>query len=137
MVKIIYGRRGSGKTNRMITMAKEEALNSRGNVVFVEKDNRCMLDLPHAIRYVNAAEYIDKDVDVFCGFIQGMIAANFDIVTIFIDALPSITGLATDAELESFFQKIVTMSEKNNVDFVLSISGNQDDPVAYLKDYII
>lgn len=137
MVKVIYGLRGSGKTNRMINMAKDEAKKSNGHVVFVEKDNRCMLDLPHEIRYVNISEYIDKDVNVFCGFIQGMIAANFDIVTIFIDALPSITGLSTAAELEAFFQKILAMAEKNNVEFVLSISGNQDNPEEFLKSYII
>ncbi|MGI6316249.1 MAG: hypothetical protein ACOX17_06170 [Christensenellales bacterium] len=137
MVKVIYGKRGSGKTNRMIHMAKEEALTSPGHVVFVEKDNRCMLDLPHQIRYVNVSEYIDREIHTFFGFIQGMLAANYDIVTMFIDALPSIAGLKSAQELRKFFDTICLMSKKHNINFVLSISGTDDGPEDFLKDYII
>jgi hypothetical protein len=76
MIKVIYGKRGSGKTQRIIALAKSEAQACKGHVVFLEKDNRCMLDLPLEIRYVNAAEYSIKDPDIFYGFVSGMLAAN-------------------------------------------------------------
>jgi hypothetical protein len=137
MIKVIYGKRGSGKTKRIIAMAKEEAAACKGHVVFLEKDNRCMLDLPHEIRYVNAGEYSIKDPDVFYGFVSGMLAANFDIVDVFIDALPSIIGLTADVELENFFNKLRHLSEQMQVNMIMSVSAGDGPAPAFLEPYII
>jgi len=137
MIKVIYGKRGAGKTKRIVSLAKSEVAACKGHVVFIEKDNRCMLDLPHEIRYVNAGEYAIKDPDVFYGFVSGMLAGNFDIVDVFIDALPSIVGLETDVQLEAFFAKIKALSEKNQVNIIMSISAGEGNPPAFLEPFII
>ncbi len=138
MLKVIYGKRGSGKTKRIISLAKSEAETCSGLVVFLEKDNRCMLDLPHEIRYVNAGEYSIKEPSTFYGFVRGMLAANFDIQEVFIDALPSIIGLKEDIELEGFIADMQRISDQNHVNIIMSVSAPGDNPPpAFLEPYII
>jgi len=136
MIKVIYGKRGSGKTQRIVAMAKDEAKVTNGHVVFLEKDKRCMFDLPREIRYVDTSEYNLKDPNSFFGFVNGMVAADYDIKDIFIDAMPSIMGLGTDAELEGFFKKLVELSAKLQVNFVCSVSAGDVIP-EFLKAYVI
>ena len=137
MIQVLYGKRGTGKTKRIIALAKQQESETRGHVVFVEKGNRCMLDLPHAIRYVNAGEYGVRDPEMFYGFIAGMLAVNFDITDLFIDALPSIAGLQNAEEAQGLFGQITTISEQQGVNLVISMSGPDGEAPEYLKPYII
>ena len=57
MIQIIFGKRGSGKTKRIIDMANASIRESKGDVLFIDDDNRYMFDLKHQIRFVNASEY--------------------------------------------------------------------------------
>jgi len=137
MIQVIYGPRGAGKTKRILNMAKDELVKSRGHVVFIEKDNRSMLSLPHAIRYVNAAEYGVREADKLYGFISGMLAADFDIVSIFLDAMPSIAGLDSALEAEELFTKLAGVMEERGVDLTVSMSAVEGDVPEYLSSYII
>jgi len=42
MLKILVGKKGVGKTKRIIQMANEAAGGAKGNVVFIDDDNRYM-----------------------------------------------------------------------------------------------
>lgn len=137
MVQVIYGFRGSGKTKRIMDMARGALDEAKGHVVFIEKDNRCMLSLPHEIRYVNASEYGVRTADRLFGFISGMLAANFDIVTLFLDAMPSIAGFASAEEAETFFNDIVRVTQERDVDLIISMSASEGDVPEYLKPYLI
>jgi hypothetical protein len=137
MVQVIYGFRGSGKTKRIMDMAREELNKSKGNVVFIEKDNRCMLTLPHDIRYVNASEYGVRTSDKLFGFISGMLAANFDIVTVFLDAMPSIAGFESARDTEAFLNDIIRVTQERDVDLVISMSACEGDVPEFLKPYLI
>ena len=39
MINIICGEKGSGKTKKILDLANERALNSKGTVVFLDKDD--------------------------------------------------------------------------------------------------
>ena len=72
----------------------------------------------------------------FLFFLCGMLAQNFDISVIFVDAFLKL--VKTDIEnTENFFQRLAELSEKHNVKFVLSV--NVDDAVApeFIKKYFI
>ena len=56
MIRIIYGKKGSGKTKKIIDAANEAVKYSTGELVFIDDDNRYMYDLRHEIRFVNATE---------------------------------------------------------------------------------
>ena len=86
MIQVIDGKKGSGKTKRILDMANHMVDTQHGDVVFVDDDNRYMFDLRHEVRFVNAGEYGIRSADMFFGFLAGMLATNFDVKVIFIDA---------------------------------------------------
>lgn len=137
MVKVIYGARGAGKTKRIMNMAREELAQTTGHVVFIEKDNRCMLSLPHEIRYVNASEYGVRNPDKLFGFISGMLAANFDITSVYLDAMPSIAGFETANDAQDFFDALVALMNEREVKLVISMSAVEGDIPEYLTPYLV
>ena len=136
MIQIIHGKKGSGKTKRILDMANAAIKEHKGDVIFVDDDNSYMFDLRHEVRFVNAGEYGSDSPEMFFGFLCGMLAQNFDISVIFVDAFMKL--VKTEAEnTENFFQRLEAMSEKHNVNFVFSV--NVDDAVApeFMKKYFI
>lgn len=95
-----------------------------------------MFDLRHEVWFVNAGEYGSDSPEMFFGFLCGMLAQNFDISVIFVDAFLKL--VKTDIEnTENFYRRLEELSVKHNVQFVLSV--NVDDAVApeFLKKYFI
>jgi hypothetical protein len=134
MLKIIYGKRGSGKTKRMIDRANDDIKNTNGDIVFIDKDNHCMLDLNHDIRYINAKEYGEVTQESFLGFICGVMASNYDIEKIYIDGIP---GLFDVESLETVLEKVSKLAVKYNVHVMMSISGKKIDMPEFVKAYIL
>lgn len=55
MIQIIFGKRGSGKTKRIIDMANASVGEQKGSVLFIDDDSRYMYDLKHQIRFIDAS----------------------------------------------------------------------------------
>ena len=55
MIQVIAGKKGSGKTKRIIDMANQASQESKHDIVFIDDDNRYMFDLRHEVRFINAA----------------------------------------------------------------------------------
>ena len=101
MISVIYGKKGTGKTKKILDMANEAVKVSTGELVFIDDDNSYMYDLRHEIRFVNATEYDVADPETFMGFVCGILAGNYDMKQLFIDGFLRI--VKTDmAELEAF-----------------------------------
>ena len=81
MIQVIYGKKGSGKTKRLLDMANDALKVEHGDIVFVDDDKRYMYDLRHEIRFVDASEYSVKSADMFLGFLSGMLSQNFDVTS--------------------------------------------------------
>ena len=86
MITLILGKKGSGKTKRLIDMCNAATAESKGNVVFIEKDSTLTYDISHKARLAVADEYGIRGFDSFYGFIAGMCAGNYDITDIFVDS---------------------------------------------------
>lgn len=134
MLKIIYSKRGSGKTKRMIARANSDIQTANGDIVFIDRDNHCMLDLHHSIRYMNAQEYGELTVDYMLGFVSGVMASDYDIEKIYIDG---VAGLFEIAELEVIVERISKLANKYNINVIISISGNKSDTPSFIKEYIL
>lgn len=136
MIQVIHGKKGSGKTKRILDMANDAIKEHKGDVIFIDDDNRYMFDLRHEIRFVNAGEYGSDSPAMFFGFLCGMLAQNFDISVVFVDAFLKLVK-ADAADTEEFFRRLDQISIKHNVQFVLSVSC--DDAVApeFIKKYFI
>ena len=57
MIKIITGKRGSGKTKVLVDLIKEAAKNTIGNIVCIEKNMQLTYDIPYSVRLVNVDRY--------------------------------------------------------------------------------
>lgn len=127
MVTLILGKKGSGKTKKLMDLCNQAVQQSKGNVVFIEKDNTLTYDVSHQVRLVSAADYSICGFDALYGFVAGMCAGNYDITDIFVDSTLKIGG--TDmAELDAFVEKI----SKLNIRTVLSVSADKEEIPAHI-----
>lgn len=136
MIQIIAGKKGSGKTKRLIDMTNQTANESPANVVFLDDDDRYIREIDHKARFVNAGEYHVHTPEMFVGFISGMLSQNFDIGNVFIDAFTKLckTNLNDAAWL---FELMEELCQKHNVNFVLSVSEDPADLPEFVTKYII
>ena len=140
MIKIIAGNKGSGKTKRLIDMTNDTAKTVAGNVVFLDKDNSYMYEIDRAVRFVNVNDYYDTkkeaSADNLIGFLCGMLASNYDISTIFVDAFLKLVGIEL-ADAAWFFEALENLAKKTEADFVLSISADPEALPEFCKSYVI
>ena len=136
MIQVIAGKKGSGKTKRLIDLTNTTARAAEHDVIFLDDDNRYMFDVDHKVRFINAEDYHIHSADMFIGFLCGMLSSNFDIGTVFIDAFLNLCH----TELQDTAGIVDTLSElgeKHDVDFVLSLSADPDELPECLKKYLI
>ena len=136
MIKIIAGNKGSGKTKRLIDMTNDTAKTAAGNVVFLDKDNSYMYEIDRAVRFVNVNDYHVSSAEMFLGFLGGMLASNYDISVIFIDAFLKLIGIDV-AEADWFFASLEEYGKKHDVTFVLSVSADPENLPDFAKGYVI
>ena len=130
MITLILGKKGSGKTKKLMDLCNVAVEQSKGNVVFIEKDNTLTYDLSHKARLVAAEDYAIRCYGCFYGFIAGMCAGNYDITDIFVDSTLKIGG--DDMEkLADFIEKLA----KLEVNITLSISADKAEIPARLADF--
>ncbi|MGN0753526.1 MAG: twitching motility protein PilT [Aristaeellaceae bacterium] len=136
MIKIIAGNKGSGKTKRLIDMTNDVAKTAAGNVVFLDKDNSYMYEVDRNVRFVNVNDYHVASAEMFLGFLGGMLASNYDISTIFVDAFLKLVKIDI-AEAEWFFSSLDEYGKKHDVTFVLSVSADPETLPDFCKGYVI
>ena len=135
MVRVIYGKKGSGKTKKIIDLANEAVKASTGELVFIDDDNRYMYDLRHEVRFVNATEYNVTSPETFMGFLFGILAGNYDMKQLFIDGFLRLVK-SDIADLEAFFARLDEITHRHGVDVVISVSAKDEETPEYLKKYI-
>ncbi len=133
MIKVFYGKKGTGKTKHMLENANEIVVEAKGNVVYIDDSNDQLMKLAREIRFVNVMDYPVKGTEAFLGFICGIASQNYDIETIFIDGLNYIVG---EKGLESFFKGLELFEKDNELNFFISINGDENSVPDYIKKYI-
>ena len=136
MIQVIAGKKGSGKTKRIIDMANLATKDSKHDIVFIDDDNRYMFDLRHEVRFINASEYDIANDQMFMGMLCGIVAQNFDLGLICIDAFKKLIKNELNTT-EWFFQRLEAISQKHDVNFALSISADEDELPEFIKKYVI
>ncbi len=137
MIQILIGEKGEGKTKRLIDMSNEAGKLSDGHIVFIDDDNRHMYDLHYNIRFVDTTGFKMEDQRIFFGFICGILSQDGDIEKIYIDGLNNIVKYMTDDDLFAFINELEKLSEKANVDFIMTISRDKETVPEALKSYLI
>ena len=135
MIRVIVGKKGSGKTKQVIEMINSAVDTEHGNVVCIEKGEKLMLDISHKIRLVEASEYDIADYTAMKGFISGLYAGNYDITHIFIDSLTKIIGSEVNFETEKFLDWLNGFSQKNGIKFTITIRDEESLMSEGIKKY--
>lgn len=136
MVQIIAGEKGKGKTKILLDKANAEVLTTKGSLAFIDKNNRHMYELNNKIRLISAKDYFIDNAKEFAGFIAGIISQDNDLTKIYVDGFLSIAPM-DDEDIAWMFDKLSTLSNTFEVDFVVSISKNENDLPENAKPYVI
>ena len=136
MIQVIHGKKGSGKTKKILDMANAAVDQYKGDIIFVDDDNRYMFDVDHKVRFINAEDYHIHNADMFIGFLCGILSSNFDVGTIFIDAFLKLCRTEL-AETEPIVKVLAELGAKHDVDFVLSLSADPEELPIFYKQYMI
>ena len=115
MIRVIMGKKGTGKTKQMIDMINEAVQSEHGNVVCIEKGSKLTFDIHYQIRLVDSSEYDVANFTALKGFISGLHAGNYDITHIFIDSLTKIVPTDGYNDVEDFLNWLNNFGEKNGI----------------------
>lgn len=136
MVSIIAGKRGTGKTKRIIKMANESLQSANGDIIFIDDDKRHMLELNHDLRFLSMDEYPIATPEEFFGFLCGIASNNFDIEKIYVDGLFKIIKLEMD-QIPNYVDRLKSVAETYDLDFVMTITCDETLLPEQLKSHLI
>ena len=135
MLKILLGKKGVGKTKRIIQMANEAVGDTKGSAVFIDDDSRYMFQIKRPIRFIDASEYAIDSAPMFLGFIAGLMANDYDLDTLYIDGFLKIVKAEGLTGLENFFTRLDALTPNMNV--IISSKGDPNDLPEALKNYLM
>ncbi len=136
MVQLVVGKKGKGKTKHLLDKVNTEVQSVSGNIVYLDKNTKHMYELNNKIRLIDVSSYLITDSDEFVGFISGIISQDHDLEQMYFDSFLKIACLGDD-NIEPILQKLEKISETFKVNFVISISLDEDEIPASVKDKII
>ncbi len=126
MVYLILGKKGSGKTKKLIELVNNAVEKSNGNVVCIEKERLLTYDVNYRARLVETDHYKVSGYDAFYGFISGILAGDHDITDVLVDATLRIGGRDYE-ELAAFLEKIAELSKIAEQDITFTVSADEED----------
>ena len=125
---------GGGKVGEYLASV---LLKSGNEVVVIEKDKKLTFDIPYQARLVFASDYSIGTVEFFKGLLSGLHAGNYDITHIFIDNFVKMMPGVTEQDIEEFLSWLEAFSNKENVNFTVSMTLNPDEVSEKIKSYAV
>lgn len=137
MVQLIAGRKGKGKTKHLLDKVNEEVKNINGNIVYLDKSTKHMYELNNKVRLIDVSDYLVEDTDEFLGFVSGIISQDHDLQQMYFDSFLKIAHLENGGDILPAIDKLEKISGKFGVDFILSISVDENELPEAVKSKII
>ena len=135
MVQMIIGKKGKGKTKQLLDKVNSSIKTVNGNIVYIDKSSKHMLELNNKIRLIDASGYGLKNSDEFIGFILGIISQDHDLEEMYLDSFLNVAKLE-GADITATIKELAMISENFKVNFVLSVSLDKTEVPADLAEYI-
>lgn len=126
MVTLLIGKKGTGKTKKLISLANEAVAASSGNVVVIEKGAKLTYDVTHKARLIDTDQYSISGYNMLYGFISGICAGNYDVTDILVDSTFKICKDGISG-LEAFTKELQDLSETTSTNIVMLISADEAD----------
>ena len=136
MVQLIVGNKGKGKTTQLLEKVNREIKEIAGNIVYLDKNTKHMYELNNKVRLIDVSQYMIESSSEFMGFVCGIISQDHDLQQMYFDNFLKIAGLEGQ-DMVPVINKLERLSETYEVDFILSISMDESQIPADLKDKII
>ena len=136
MIQIFCSKRGAGKSKKLIELANERILISKGDSVYVDDDARRMRQLNRKIRFIDTNELEVVDIDSFYGLLCGIVSQNYDIENFYIDALSNIVNRNIPESI-NLFKKLKEFSQRYSLNIFINLNCECiDDLPDFIKEYV-
>ena len=136
MVQLIVGKKGKGKTKCLLDKVNTEVKNVLGSVAFLDKNTKHMYELNNKIRLIVVSDFMISNPDEFIGFVSGIISQDHDLQQMYFDSFLKIACLE-DTDMTETIEKLEKISEKFNIDFVLSVSMDESELPEAVKSKVV
>ena len=134
MIKLITGKKGTGKTKILIDQINDAVKSTNGNLVCIEKGDNIRRSISFRVRWCDAESFAIEGYDAFYGFVAGMLAGNFDIKDVFVDGILKIGGRDFEA-FGNLLEKLDKLTgDESNV--VFTVSADNDELPESVKQFI-
>ena len=137
MVKLIIGGTGSGKTKELIDQVNAAVKEEKGSVVCISRGNKLTFDISHDARLIDAADYPVSDSASLLGFVGGLHAGNYDITHVFVDNFTKMLSEVSEPQIAEFLAWLNDFSERENIQFTLSLSMDPAATGSEITKYMI
>ena len=140
MIELIYGTKGTGKTKIIVDKANDNVDTAKGDIVFITDTDELMHQLRYQVRMVNASVLRKSEDDPisikeFIAFIKGILSANYDIETMYIDGAHRMFKMKVP-QMGEFYAELGAIAKSSNVRFVITVSADPVDFPEELKQYM-
>ena len=137
MVKVILGKKGTGKTKALIEMVNKAAVEeSDGSVVCIQYGNKLNAHIPaRSARLIDITKYPVNSNEGLEGFVSGLFAGNYDITHVYVDSILKIVGEDLDAQGVAL-EKIEKLTKENNASLVCLVSADVETAPESVKKYM-
>ena len=140
MIELIYGTKGTGKTKIIIDKANDNVDTAKGDIVFITDTDELMHQLRYQVRMINASVLRKSEEDPisikeFVAFIKGILSANYDIETMYIDGAHRMFKMKVP-QMGEFYARLGEIAKSSNVRFVITVSADPIDFPEELKQYM-
>lgn len=136
MVQLIVGNKGKGKTKQLLDKVNSEIKEIPGNIVYLDKSTKHMYELNNKVRLIDVSQYMIENASGFLGFVCGIISQDHDLQQMYFDSFLKISGLE-GKDIVDTVKKLEKISADFKVDFILSVSVDESELPAELKENII
>lgn len=126
MIKLIFGKKGTGKTKKLENLITDAVNNSDGAILCIKQSNTSLLRLPlsaNNIRIIDTSELEIASYTMLYGLIAGAVASNYDIKEIFVDNLFKICG---ENISYTFFETLQKNLLKDNREITFTMSCDKE-----------
>ena len=137
MVKVILGKKGTGKTKALIEMvnkaAKEE---SDGSVVCIQVGDKLNAHIPaRSARLIDITNYPVDSKEGLEGFVSGLFAGNYDITHVYVDSILKIVGEDLEA-LGKLLEALDKFTEASKTSVTVMVSAEPADAPESVVKYM-
>ena len=136
MVELIVGKKGKGKTKVLLDKVNGAIKEVNGSIVYLDKSTKHMYELNNKVRLIDVSVYPLKNADEFVGFVCGIISQDHDLEQVYLDSFLT-TAKLVGADVSSTLDQLISIGEKFNVKFIISMSLDKEEVPAAYQDKII